>query len=310
MSRNKIIVLLFFLCFIFLPFHQTEAKTVKMNSNVCKTYREKYEMKKHPERLNELGRQVLSRTRQGKVGYVGIRCSLNDDPIIKIYRNIFNAGYFVELKPVLPGKRQSYYKLFYETPYRDDDLLLTDLIQNEESDLLWYIAPYDQKEKDRILSNKKTWNQYWKNAYRCARKAGVRNGMKDRIAVKKIAVWLCKHTKYRFGKRDNYKYGTLFKKGQGVCRDYADAFYAMCKVSGIPCKVCYGTVKGGGRHAWNKVKVGKKWYWIDVTWMDQGSRICNTYYLKRRLWKNHHKPYDVFEPKTISPADFSFGRWR
>ena len=55
----------------------------------------------------------------------------------------------------------------------------------------------------------------------------------------------------------------------------------------IQCEYYAGTVTGGGRHGWNRVKIEGKWYWIDVTWMDCGKSIDKNYYLKHKLWKNH-----------------------
>lgn len=56
-----------------------------------------------------------------------------------------------------------------------------------------------------------------------------------------------------------------------VCQGYALLYYKMCTDVGIPCRFVggYGTT-GGYRisHAWNLVKVGSKWYYVDVTWDD------------------------------------------
>lgn len=56
-----------------------------------------------------------------------------------------------------------------------------------------------------------------------------------------------------------------------VCQGYALLYYKMCTDAGIPCRFVggYGTT-GGYRvsHAWNLVKMGSKWYHVDVTWDD------------------------------------------
>lgn len=56
-----------------------------------------------------------------------------------------------------------------------------------------------------------------------------------------------------------------------VCQGYALLYYKMCTDVGIPCRFVggYGTT-GGYRisHAWNLVKIGSKWYYVDVTWDD------------------------------------------
>ena len=64
--------------------------------------------------------------------------------------------------------------------------------------------------------------------------------------------------------------GVLLKK-KAVCQGYAEAFKLLMDMLGIPCKMVTGTADNGGGyagHAWNIVKVGGKWYHIDVTWDD------------------------------------------
>ena len=155
-------------------------------------------------------------------------------------------------------------------------------IHYKTSDLIYCLRLYD---KEGNLAKQRM--NYWALAKQATRKAKVKNSDSDREAVRKIAYWICKHTKYASGQYDNAEAGTLFSKGRGVCRDYSDAFWAMCKVSGIQCEYYAGTVTGGGRHGWNRVKIEGKWYWIDVTWMDCGKSINKNYYLKHKLWKNH-----------------------
>lgn len=60
--------------------------------------------------------------------------------------------------------------------------------------------------------------------------------------------------------------GLLIKK-KAVCQGYAETFQLFMNSMGFPCHLVRGTANGGG-HAWNCVKVDKKWYQIDVTWDD------------------------------------------
>ena len=41
----------------------------------------------------------------------------------------------------------------------------------------------------------------------------------------------------------------------------------MAISAGLECRFVSGTADGGG-HAWNQVKVNRKWYYIDCTWDD------------------------------------------
>ena len=53
-----------------------------------------------------------------------------------------------------------------------------------------------------------------------------------------------------------------------VCGGYANTFLYLCDKAGIYCGYVSGEVKGRGPHAWNFVKFGNKYYWVDVTWGD------------------------------------------
>ena len=69
-------------------------------------------------------------------------------------------------------------------------------------------------------------------------------------------------------------YGCLVRH-KAVCSGYAEAFRAIMVQLGIP-----NTYANGHNHRWNKVKIGKKWYHVDVTWNDTGGR--RTKYLLKK----------------------------
>ncbi|MDD4006927.1 MAG: transglutaminase domain-containing protein [Sphaerochaetaceae bacterium] len=52
--------------------------------------------------------------------------------------------------------------------------------------------------------------------------------------------------------------------GRGVCAGFAKAFACIMDFSGIPCITVTGTLEGQN-HSWNMVRIGGKWYHIDVT---------------------------------------------
>lgn len=71
----------------------------------------------------------------------------------------------------------------------------------------------------------------------------------------------CKNTKYVA----HVKYAKdVFQDRQGDCAGIASAFYVMCKKNHIPVRYVIGWTKDKC-HAWNRVKIGKTWYWIDAT---------------------------------------------
>ena len=90
--------------------------------------------------------------------------------------------------------------------------------------------------------------------------------------IKYFNSYLVKNCKYKLThKPTNYEFLISWKKGQ--CSHYANAMKILCDISGIRCECVAGKVPGGGRHAWNIVKIGKKWYWFDSCWADKGKKI-------------------------------------
>ena len=85
--------------------------------------------------------------------------------------------------------------------------------------------------------------------------------------------FLAQNVKYDY---DNYLKNTIpyvshtaegaLAKGIAVCDGYTYAYQKIIDHYGIPNKVVVGTAGGG--HAWNLVKIGTRWYHVDVTWND------------------------------------------
>ncbi|WP_309642064.1 transglutaminase domain-containing protein [Flavobacterium sp.] len=75
---------------------------------------------------------------------------------------------------------------------------------------------------------------------------------------------------------------TLLRTKKGVCQDYTALFHTLCELCGLKCMTIVGTSKTAlphigklpttSDHAWNAVKVGETWRFIDVTW---GSGMMN-----------------------------------
>ena len=81
-----------------------------------------------------------------------------------------------------------------------------------------------------------------------------------------------------------YKDATFY--GGGTCATYAMLTCALCGDLGIECYYVRGTADNGierDSHAWNKVKINDKWYYVDFTWNDFG-----LYYLTETLWDDHN----------------------
>ena len=88
-----------------------------------------------------------------------------------------------------------------------------------------------------------------------------------------IYYWLLA-TEYTKGKKTARE---VFTERKGDCAGITAALYVICKVNKIPVRYIIGWNKYGC-HAWNRVKVNGKWYWVDIAY-DK--------YLSRKLWKGY-----------------------
>jgi hypothetical protein len=84
--------------------------------------------------------------------------------------------------------------------------------------------------------------------------------------VKYINDYICTKADYDLDAKYNYMaYGALYT-GKAKCDGYARAFQFLAEKAGLKVVIALddGTEEDPG-HAWNKIKVGKSWYNIDVT---------------------------------------------
>ena len=107
------------------------------------------------------------------------------------------------------------------------------------------------------------------------------NGVSDPFLKTKILHdWICDNIAYDTdmyfsGRITNQDYVSVLKKKKAVCSGYTNLMNQMCALAGIESIGINGYSKGFGYtgaigndtdHAWNGVKIGGKWYLIDVTW--------------------------------------------
>lgn len=84
--------------------------------------------------------------------------------------------------------------------------------------------------------------------------------------------------------------------GSGVvCEGYSKAFQYLLKGCGVECLYVTGTSKGQA-HAWNMIKCGTSWLWVDATFNDQ-SNLPGGYYhyyfgLPNTAFLSDHTPAD------------------
>ena len=114
-------------------------------------------------------------------------------------------------------------------------------------------------------------------------------------AKKKVRKWMKYPVKKRVHKifdyvTENYEYDSDIvwiedarRVGRANCSAFADLFYILCKAAKVPVRYIIGWANNGQSawwHCWNRVKIKKRWYWIDCTW---------DYWISRKLWKSHSR---------------------
>ena len=87
-------------------------------------------------------------------------------------------------------------------------------------------------------------------------------------------------------------YAALMHK-TAVCQGYAVLFYRMAEAVGVDTRVIVGTGNGGG-HAWNIVKVGDRYYYLDSTWDAGWKNYGYNYYLRGTSDFGDHQDEEKF----------------
>ncbi len=108
-------------------------------------------------------------------------------------------------------------------------------------------------------------------------KNNIKSSWSDYEKVKYVHDWMVKNLKYDESSNPNYFFSDTILEKKGVCQGYSETFMVFMQLLGIP--VTYVPSVDEGNHAWNIVKVGKKWYNMDVTWDDPVGMdsVTNTY---------------------------------
>ncbi len=133
------------------------------------------------------------------------------------------------------------------------------------------------------------------------------SGMSDVAKVKTIHDYVVNLVRYDDSLKDHSAYGGLTaKKHSTVCQGYALIMYKLLTDAGVPSH--YVTGDAGGPHAWNIVKINKKWYHLDATWDDPSDTLVYDYFLigSNRM-NNDHKTDKYYTKKyKISKTDLDW----
>lgn len=83
----------------------------------------------------------------------------------------------------------------------------------------------------------------------------------------RLAAAVSEHFSYCPGATDmNTTAAESFRRGKGVCQDYAQVLAVLCRLKGLPARYCMGITAGTGvTHAWTEIHRNGKWLGIDPT---------------------------------------------
>lgn len=114
----------------------------------------------------------------------------------------------------------------------------------------------------------------------------ITDDMTDKEIIKAVHDYMCENYAYAnpVDEATDHTFYAMLDDGTGVCQAYASLFHTMMLVLDIDselvvgesCKTAWGSVREA--HMWNKVVLGGKIFYIDITWDDAGN--TDKYYLK------------------------------
>ena len=126
----------------------------------------------------------------------------------------------------------------------------------------------------------------------------------DYQKIKYVYEYLIDTVEYSSGSADSQNIQSALLYRASVCAGYSKAFQYILNRMGLFCTYVTGTIKDGGDHGWNMVRIGGNYYYVDVTWGDPvfANRMDH---IDSGQTKNYNylccTEYDLF--KTHVPSD-------
>lgn len=129
---------------------------------------------------------------------------------------------------------------------------------------------------------------------------GVSESLSDYENAKKIYDYICANITYDFANLEDASYTLKYSayaamvNKTAVCQGYATLFYYMAQKVGLDVRVIAGDTMSGA-HAWNIVRLGNVYYYLDSTWDAEKTKY--QYFLKGA---DHFTDHVSFEMYTTS----------
>lgn len=173
--------------------------------------------------------------------------------------------------------KEIYHYMFVNYDFYSNDISVFRRNHGDNYEMSITILPYLHDEYVEM----KEMNQWIKNQ-------GY-SGLTENQVISRLNAYLRDKTNYDYSYADiSYTVKGILYNKKAVCAGYAKFFKSVCDNLGISCKYISGTVDNGenvGSHAWNRVKIGNTWYYIDTCW--NACLKSNAYYLSETLWSTH-----------------------
>ena len=90
----------------------------------------------------------------------------------------------------------------------------------------------------------------------------------DYQKIKAVYEYIVDRTEYQADSPDSQNIQSVLLNRASVCAGYSKTFQYILNRMGFFCTYITGTIKDGGEHGWNLVRIDDAYYYVDVTWGD------------------------------------------
>ncbi len=90
----------------------------------------------------------------------------------------------------------------------------------------------------------------------------------DYQKMKAVYTYIVDRTDYQSDSLDSQNIQSVLLHRASVCAGYSKAFQYILNRMGFFCTYITGTIRDGGEHGWNLVRIDDSYYHVDVTWGD------------------------------------------
>ncbi len=98
--------------------------------------------------------------------------------------------------------------------------------------------------------------------------SGISADATDYRKIQHVYNWIVDTVDYDAGASDNQNIYSVFAGKRSVCAGYSKATQYLLERIGVFCTYVTGEAGGNARHAWNLVRIGEDYYYVDTTWGD------------------------------------------